>query len=155
MGARGSCSVCSDPRRPQIDAARAEGTPVATVARNFNIATTTLGRHFAHARPKARPAPVAAAVSAPAPRHPRPEDPDPEVSFARVKQAAAFLGVPLGELAACLENHLEVHVATATEAEEAALFEAWDEADACGEYVGAVTRTGDFYRETATATATA
>lgn len=155
MGARGSCSVCSDPRRPQIDAARAEGTPVATVARNFNIATTTLGRHFAHARPAPAPVPRPAAVSAPAPRHPRREDPDPAVDFAKVKKAAAFLGVPLGELAACLENHLEVHVAAATEAEEAELFAGWDEADGCDEYCQAIVRTGKFLEETAAAAAAA
>ena len=129
--------------------------PVATIARTFGVATTTLVRHFknGHARPAPAPVPRPAPVTAPAPRHPRREDPDPAVDFAKVKQAAEYLGVPLGELALCLENHLEVHVAAATEAEEEELFAAWDEGDDCGEYVGAVTRTGDFYRETAAAAA--
>ncbi len=154
MGARGSCNACSHPRRDAINAAKADGMPVATIARTFGVATTTLVRHFknGHARPVPAPVPRPAPVTAPAPRHPRPEDPDPEVSLARVKQAAAFLNVPLGELALCLENHLEVTITTATEAEEEELFAAWDEGDDCDGYVGAVTRTGIFYSETATAT---
>jgi hypothetical protein len=57
--------------------------------------------------------------------------------------------VPLGELAACLENHVEVHVATASEAEQAELFAAWDEADGCDEYVASIVRNGKFLEETA------
>ncbi len=127
--------------------------PVATIGRTFNVAVTTLARHFrnGHARPApavARPAAVVTAPSA-VPRHPKASDPDPEVSFAKVRRAAEYLNVPLGELAACLENHIEVHVATANDAEEDELFAAWDEADDCDEYCQAVIRTGRFLEETA------
>ena len=149
MGARGSCSVCFDPRRPQIDAARAEGTPVATVARNFNIATTTLGRHFAHARPAPAPVPRPAAVSAPAQRHPRPEDPDPEVSFAKVRQAAEYLEIPLGPFATVISDILDRDLTTASETEEEELFAAWAAAEDDDDFVAAVIRSGRFYQETA------
>jgi hypothetical protein len=82
-------------------------------------------------------------------RHPKASDPDPEVAFAKVRRAAEYLAVPLGELAACLENHLEVHVAAASAAEEDELFAAWDEADACDEYCQAIVRAGKFIEETA------
>lgn len=152
MGAPGACTVCSDRRRPQIDALRADGVPVATIARDFGIATTTLGRHLKHSRPA--PAPVSAPAAPkptrpPAPRHPKAEDPDPEVSFQRVRQAAALLGVPLGTFALCVTNHLEVEIVTATPEEEDELFAAWDEADDSPEYCAAVVRNGKFISETA------
>jgi len=128
---------------------RAQGVPTRSIAREHGVPEPSLRRHFKlrHARSAPRPAPKPAAP--PTPRHPKAEDPDPEVAFAKVKRAAAFLGVPLGELAACLTNHLEVTVTTASEAEQAELFTAWDEADANEEYVQAIVRNGTFYAETA------
>ncbi len=149
MGRAGDCVTCFSPRREEIEAARAAGRSYANLARDFGLAEASVRRHFKlrHDRPK-REKTLTAPIP-PSPRHPRPEDPDPEVAFARVKQAAAFLNVPLGELAACLENHIEVHVATANEDEEAELFAGWDEADACDEYCQAIVRTGKFLEETA------
>ena len=140
MGARGSCSVCFDPRRPQIDAARAEGAPVATIARNFNVPTTTLGRHFAHARPKARPAPVAAPVSAPAPAPARYVGAPTRgsVPLARVEEAAALLGVPAAELAWCISEHASFDILTPTDAEEERLYDLFDEAEESPDYAEAV-----------------
>lgn len=155
MATRASCKTCDSRNRAEIEASRAAGASFATLARNYGGAEATIRRHFrlGHARPAAKPAPAPvarpAAVAAPAQRHPRPEDPDPEVSFAKVRRAAEYLAVPVGELAACLENHLEVHVATANAAEEEELFAAWDAADDCDEYCQAVIRTGKFLEETA------
>lgn len=153
MGRAGDCVTCFSRQRAAIEAARADGRSFANLSRSFGIAEASVRRHFksGHAKPAApvaRPAAVATAPSA-VPRHPKASDPDPEVSFARVKKAAEYLNVPLGELALCLENHIEVHVATANEAEEEELFAAWDAADECDEYCQAIVRSGKFITETA------
>jgi len=104
MGARGSCNVCFDPRRAQIDAARAGGMPVATIARTFSIATTTLGRHFKHARPKPRPAPV-------------PKVTGPVWTREEVEKVAAELGIPFVEMLGHVIHCLKGDVSTATDEE--------------------------------------
>ncbi len=153
MGARGSCNACSHPRRDAINAAKAEGMPVATIGRTFGVATTTLVRHFknGHARPAPAVARPAAVVTAPAavPRHPKASDPDPEVSFAKVRQAAEYLEIPLGPFATVISDILDRDLTTASETEEEELFAAWAAAEDDDDFVAAVIRSGRFYQETA------
>lgn len=145
MGRAGACGICYHPKRSAIDAARAEGTSYADLSRQFGPPETSVRRHFklGHALPAVKP------VRPAAPSHPKPEDPDPKVSFQRVRQAAALMGVPMGTLALCVTNHLEVEIVTASAEEEDELFAAWDEADACDEYGAAVVRNRKFIAETA------
>ena len=155
MTIRASCKTCDSRNRADIEASRAAGASFATLARNYGGAEATIRRHFrlGHARPAAKPAPAPvarpAAVAAPAQRHPRPEDPDPQVSFAKVKRAATFLDIPLGEFALVVSDILDRTVTTASEAEEEELFAAWDAAEDDDNFVAAVIRTGRFYQETA------
>jgi AcrR family transcriptional regulator len=153
MAPRASCKTCDSRERASLEALRASGTSFAELARRFGQAEPTIRRHFkrGHARAAAvtRRAPAVVTTPAAVPRHPKASDPDPEVSFAKVRQAAAFLNVPLGELALCLTNHLEVTVTTASAAEEEELFAAWAAAEDDDDFVAAVIRSGRFYEETA------
>jgi transposase-like protein len=145
MGRAGDCGICYQPKRTAIETARAGGTSYADLARQFGLPETSLRRHFklGHALPAVKPA------KPPAPRHPKAEDPDPQVSLRKVRQAAAILGVPFGELASCLANHVEMTIVTASAEEEDELLDGYEAAEDCAEYMAAVVRVKKFYAETA------
>ncbi len=140
MGRPGACNVCCRPDRKALDDAHAEGTPTRSLARDFNVAESSLRKHFKHARPKARPAPAPvarpAAVTAPARYVGAPTR--GSVPLARVEEAAALLGVPAAELTWCVSEHMAFDVATPTEPEEERLYELFDAAEESPDYAEAV-----------------
>lgn len=195
MGARGSCTVCYDAKRAEIDAAKAGGVAVATLARNFGLATSSAARHFrlGHARPAPKAVyerlhPEAKAKSPEKQRAARTGQPREMISpgftadthaktglsqrtiqhevqigsmpeaparyqsgptrgavpFARVKEAAALLGVPAHELTMCVSEHLACDIVTPTEDQEEALYALFDLADEDEDYVADVARHGSF-----------
>jgi hypothetical protein len=43
-----TCTVCRDPKRAEIDAALATGTPLRDIAGRFSVSTSALDRHRGH-----------------------------------------------------------------------------------------------------------
>lgn len=148
MGRPGACSVCCRSDRKALDDAHAAGTPTRSLARDFNVAESSLRKHFAHAGAKARPAPAPvprpAPVTAPAAERYRSGPTRGSMPFEKVRAAAELLGIPLAELTMCISEHAACDITVTGDDDEEALYAEFDRADEDAAYVADVARHGTF-----------